>query len=62
MGELLLNHSLGKVPSTYIKATVDQQRREALERWHGWLDARGFVAAHLLKSGESAFSENRVCA
>lgn len=60
VGELLLNHSLGKVPSTYIKATVDQQRREALERWHAWLDERGFAAAHLLKSGESAFSENRV--
>lgn len=62
VAELMLNHSLGKVPSTYIKSTVDQQRREALERWHAWLDDRGFASAHLLKSGESAFSEKRVCA
>jgi integrase len=62
VAELMLNHSLGKVPSTYIKSTVDLQRREALERWHAWLDERGFAAAHLLKSGEIAFSEKRVCA
>lgn len=56
VGELLLNHSMGKLAGTYIQTTVADLRREALEKWHGWLDARGFAAVHLLKSAETASS------
>lgn len=62
VGELLLNHSMGKLAGTYIKTTVSDLRREALEKWHGWLDERGFVDAHLLKSGETVSSANPVSA
>lgn len=58
VGELLLNHSMGKLAGTYIKTTVADLRRDALERWHAWLDERGFVEAHGLKSAEIAFSTN----
>lgn len=54
--ESMLNHSLGGVVKTYVQTTADQQRREAMERWHGWLDARGFTAAHGLKSSENGIS------
>ncbi|MDT4890882.1 hypothetical protein FQZ97_1278580 [compost metagenome] len=51
---------MGKLAGTYIKTTVSDLRREALEKWHGWLDERGFVGAHLLKSGETVSSTNPV--
>lgn len=60
VGELLLNHSMGKLAGTYIKTTVDQMRREALESWHAWLDERGFCEAHGLKKGETTSSTNGV--
>lgn len=58
VGELMLNHAMGKIASTYIKTGVDQARRDALERWHTWLDERGFINAHGLKSAEISFPEN----
>lgn len=60
VGELLLNHSMGKLADTYIKTTVDPLRRNALERWHAWLDERGFTRAHGLKSAETTSSTNAV--
>lgn len=62
VGELLLNHSMGKLASTYIHSAVVDLRREALERWHAWLDDRGFAAAHGLKSSVTTFSTNGVAA
>lgn len=62
VGELLLNHSMGKLAGTYIKTTVIDLRREALERWHGWLDERGFREAHGLKTTETTSSTNGVAA
>ena len=58
VGEMLLNHSVGTLAKTYIRTTADQLRREALERWHAWLDARGFTAAHGLKSEQTGISTN----
>ncbi|MCU9947519.1 tyrosine-type recombinase/integrase [Pseudomonas sp. PDM13] len=57
VGELMLNHSMGKLASTYIKTTVDAARLTALGQWHAWLDERGFSAAHSAKSTETSFSE-----
>jgi integrase len=46
IGEMLLNHSLGKIASTYINTQAKEQRRLALVKWHSWLDERGFKAIH----------------
>ncbi len=46
IGEMLLNHSLGKIASTYINTQATEQRRLALMKWHDWLDGRGFKAIH----------------
>ena len=46
IGEMLLNHTLGKIASTYIHTQAMQQRRAALEKWHAWLDGIGFGAIH----------------
>jgi integrase len=48
IGEMLLNHSLGKIASTYINTQARQQRLAALVKWHNWLDERGFKAIHNL--------------
>lgn len=54
IGEMLLNHSLGKVAETYIKTKGNGLRREALEQWHEWLDGIGFTAIHGLTGVQSA--------
>lgn len=46
IGEMLLNHSLGKIASTYINTQATEQKRLALVKWHDWLDGRGFKAIH----------------
>lgn len=51
IAESMLNHSLGAMAKTYIQTTAEHLRREAMEKWHGWLDARGFAAAHGVKDG-----------
>ncbi|MCY1542676.1 hypothetical protein D9M68_784370 [compost metagenome] len=60
VGELMLNHSMGKLASTYIKTGIDQARRKGLEAWHAYLDERGFTEAHGLKSAEISFSSTAV--
>lgn len=49
IGEMLLNHTLGKIASTYIHTQAMEQRKLALEKWHAWLDRIGFAAIHGLK-------------
>lgn len=49
IGEMLLNHTLGKIASTYIHTQAMAQRKLALEKWHAWLDRIGFAAIHGLK-------------
>ena len=46
IGELLLNHALKSLDVTYIHTTAETQKRNALERWHAWLDDRGFAVLH----------------
>ncbi|SMF36844.1 MULTISPECIES: site-specific integrase [unclassified Pseudomonas] len=58
IGEMLLNHTLGKIASTYIHTQAMQQRRVALEKWHAWLDQVGFVAIHRLTKALSENSQN----
>lgn len=49
IGEMLLNHTLGKIASTYVHTQAMEQRKLALEKWHAWLDRIGFTAIHGLK-------------
>jgi len=58
IGEMLLNHTLGKIASTYIHTQAMQQRRAALEKWHAWLDGIGFGAIHGLTTALSEISQN----
>lgn len=46
IGELLLNHALKALDVTYIHTSAEAQKRQALERWHAWLDERGLGALH----------------
>lgn len=60
IGEMLLNHTLGKIASTYIHTQAMQQRRAALETWHAWLDQVGFTTIHNLTEALTANSQNPV--
>ncbi len=48
IGELLLNHAMGRNVQTYIHSWVETGKREALEKWHQWLDGRGFASIHTI--------------
>jgi integrase len=41
IGELLLNHALKDLDAVYIHTHATTLKRDALERWHTWLDPRG---------------------
>lgn len=58
IGEMLLNHTLGKIASTYIHTQAMAQRKLALEKWHAWLDRIGFTAIHGLKEALFEISQN----
>lgn len=60
IGEMLLNHSLGKIASTYINTQATEQRRLALVRWHEWLDGRGFSSVHGQTDARYEDSQNSV--
>jgi hypothetical protein len=60
IGEMLLNHSLGKIASTYINTQAKEQRRLALVKWHNWLDERGFKAIHEQTGARYEDSQNLV--
>lgn len=46
IGEMLVNHTLTRNVQTYIHTSADLLKREALEKWHGWLDGKGFAVIH----------------
>ncbi|MEH6353831.1 tyrosine-type recombinase/integrase [Pseudomonas sp. 3JA] len=56
IGKLLLNHALGELDSTYVQTHGEELKRDALTRWHAWLDGQGFAALHdktvLRRAGE----------
>ncbi|MBF6039446.1 site-specific integrase [Pseudomonas sp. P154a] len=60
IGEMLLNHSLGKIASTYINTQAKEQRHQALVKWHNWLDERGFKAIHQQTGARYEESQNLV--
>ena len=60
IGEMLLNHSLGKIASTYINTQAKEQRRLALVKWHNWLDQRGFKVIHAQTGVRYEDSQNLV--
>lgn len=41
IGELLLNHALDDLDAAYIHTHAQALKRDALERWHCWLESRG---------------------
>ncbi|MEG0969172.1 MAG: site-specific integrase, partial [Pseudomonas sp.] len=56
--EAPLTGTLGKIASTYIHTQAMQQRRAALETWHGWRDQIGFSAIHRLTEALFEISQN----
>lgn len=56
IGRLLLNQALPMLEATYVQTVAMPRKREALERWHDWLDERGFVALHGETSARPAVS------
>lgn len=44
--DLLLNHKVKGVNQAYIHTHAEERKRDAMERWHSWLDDRGFALLH----------------
>lgn len=68
IGELLINHAMGHNVKVYIQSDVMSRKREALDRWCAYLDAKGFKRIHGLtgfRSGDSGNSpeatEHKAC-
>jgi integrase len=58
IGEMLINHAMGHNVQAYIHTTVEARKREALEKWHTHLDAKGFDVIHGLEGVENKKSSN----
>lgn len=41
IGELLLNHDIPDLQAAYIHTHAESLKRDALERWHLWLESKG---------------------
>ena len=46
IGEMLVNHTMTRNVQTYIHTSAELLKREALNKWHGWLDGKGFKLIH----------------
>lgn len=46
IGEMLVNHTLTRNVQTYIHTSAELLKREALVKWHEWLDGKGFNLIH----------------
>lgn len=46
VAKLLLNHSLTDLEATYFQSRGEVLKRNALNKWHAWLDVQGFNALH----------------
>lgn len=46
VAKLLLNHSLTDLEATYFQSRGEVLKRNALTKWHAWLDVQGFNALH----------------
>lgn len=58
IGELLINHAMGHNVKVYIQSDVMSRKREALDRWCAYLDAKGFKRIHALTDFRSGDSGN----
>jgi integrase len=58
IGELLINHAMGHNVKVYIQSDVMSRKRDALEKWHGHLDQRGFDLIHGLTGFRTGDSGN----
>jgi len=58
IGELLINHAMGHNVKVYIQSDVMSRKREALDRWCAYLDAKGFKQIHALTGVRSGDSGN----
>lgn len=46
IGEMLVNHTMTRNVQTYIHTSAELLKREALNKWHDWLDRKGFNLIH----------------
>ncbi|MBE8590836.1 tyrosine-type recombinase/integrase [Pseudomonas sp. MAFF 301449] len=46
IGEMLVNHTMTRNVQTYIHTSAELLKREALMKWHDWLDGKGFNLIH----------------
>lgn len=56
IGEMLVNHTMTRNVQTYIHTSAELIKREALNKWHDWLDGKGFNLIHrstMTRSGNS---------
>lgn len=58
IGELLINHAMGHNVKVYIQSDVMARKRDALEKWHGYLDGKGLGVLVALTGFRSDDSDN----
>ncbi|MFA0940396.1 tyrosine-type recombinase/integrase [Pseudomonas tremae] len=60
IGEMLVNHTLTRNVQTYIHTSAELLKREALNKWHEWLDGKGFSRIHRSTLTRNENSHNAV--
>lgn len=61
IGELLLNHDIPDLQAAYIHTHAETLKRDALERWHLWLESKGlpfFATETLPRQAETGTPSN----
>jgi integrase len=58
IGEMLVNHTMTRNVQTYIHTSAELLKREALGKWHEWLDGRGFNLIHRSTMARNENSHN----
>lgn len=58
IGEMLVNHTMTRNVQTYIHTSAELLKREALSKWHEWLDGKGFSLIHRLTMTRNGNSQN----
>jgi len=60
IGEMLVNHTMTRNVQTYIHTSAELLKREALNKWHDWLDGKGFGLIHRSTMTRNGNSHNDV--
>jgi integrase len=58
IGEMLVNHTMTRNVQIYIHTSAEQLKREALNKWHEWLDGKGFDLIHRSTMTRNGNSQN----